>query len=57
MRDMVKASLIKKREKTLIADSKQCANDLFNMYKKLHKLEKLINEYDKNLKAKNAKKI
>ena len=43
---MVKASFNKKREKTLIADSKQCANDLFNMYKKLCKLEKLINEYD-----------
>ena len=56
MRDMVKASFNKKREKTLIADSKQCANDLFNMYKKLCKLEKLINEYDKKFANKKREK-
>ena len=56
MRDMVKASFNKKREKTLIADSKQCANDLFNMYKKLCKLEKLINEYDKKFASKKREK-
>ena len=56
MRDMVKASFNKKREKTLIADSKQCANDLFNMYKKLCKLEKLINEYDKKFESKKREK-
>lgn len=52
MRDMVKARFNKKREKTLIADSKQCANDLYNMYKKLHKLEILINEFDKRFASK-----
>lgn len=56
MRDMVKANFNDRRGKILIANSKDSAQDLYNMYKKLVELENLINEFDKKFSAKKREK-
>ena len=56
MRDMVKANFNDRRGKILIANSKDSAQDLYNMYKKLVELENLINEFDKKFSAKKKRK-
>ena len=46
LRDIAKDKFKAKREKILIANSEQASQDIYDMYAVLHKLEKLIIEFD-----------
>ena len=46
IRDTATSKFKTKRDKILIADSKQAIQDIYDMYEVLHKLEKLIIEFD-----------
>ena len=46
IRDTATSKFKTKRDKIMIADSKQAIKDIYDMYEVLHKLEKLIIEFD-----------
>ena len=58
IRDMVKEKFSKKRDKFLEVDSKQANMDICDTYKKLVKLENLVNEFEREFsKAKRERNI
>ena len=52
IRDIVKDKFKTKRDKILIVDSEQASKDIYDMYIVLHKLEKLIIEFDEKFSSK-----
>ncbi len=56
IRDTAKDKFKDKRDKILIANSKQAIQDIYDMYEVLHKLEKLIIEFDAKFTSKKREK-